>query len=76
MYGPSMEDFMDAHLLLQSVGAGITVRSAAELAERFHELVSNPTELEARGRAGREALLGHRGATQKNREIMERLLRK
>ena len=76
LYGPSMEDFLDAHQLLQSVGAGIMVRSAAELAERCLDLLDDPHELAVKGEAGREALLAERGATRKNFELARRLLEK
>jgi 3-deoxy-D-manno-octulosonic-acid transferase len=76
LYGPSMEDFLDAHQLLQGVGAGIMVRSAAELAERCLDLLDDPCELAVKGEAGREALLAERGATRKNFELARRLLEK
>jgi len=76
LYGPSMEDFLDAHQLLQSVGAGIMVRSAAELAERCLDLLDDPHELAVKGEAGREALLAQRGAARKNLELARRLLEK
>jgi len=74
LYGPSMDDFLDAHQLLQSVGAGVIVRSAAELAERCLYLLDHPHELTERGEAGREALLAQRGATRKNLELAKKLL--
>jgi len=76
LYGPSMEDFLDAHQLLQSVGAGIMVRNAAELAERCLDLLDHPQELTARGAAGREALLAERGASRKNLDLARRLMEK
>ena len=74
LYGPSMDDFLDAHLLLQSVGAGVMVRSAAELAERCLYLLDHPHELKGRGEAGKEALLAQRGATRRNVELAKKLL--
>jgi 3-deoxy-D-manno-octulosonic-acid transferase len=76
LYGPSMEDFLDAHQLLQSVGAGIMVRNAAELAERCVDLLDHPHELTVKGEAGREALLAERGATRKNLDLARRLMEK
>ena len=75
-YGPSMEDFLDAHSLLQSVGAGIMVRNAEELAEQCLFFLDHPQELEKRGEAGREALLANRGATRRNAELALELLKK
>jgi 3-deoxy-D-manno-octulosonic-acid transferase len=74
LYGPSMEDFLDAHELLQGVGAGIMVRSAAELAERCLDLLGHPHELAVRGEAGRGALLAQRGATRRNLELAMKLM--
>jgi 3-deoxy-D-manno-octulosonic-acid transferase len=42
LYGPSMADFQDAVLLLESVGAGIMVKDAAELAGRIEGFRSDP----------------------------------
>jgi len=74
LYGPSMEDFLDAHQLLASVGAGIMVQNEEELAERCLYLYAHPHELKERGEAGREALLAQRGATQRNLELARKLL--
>jgi 3-deoxy-D-manno-octulosonic-acid transferase len=71
-----MEDFLDAHQLLQGVGAGIMVRNAAELAERCLALLDHPHELAVKGEAGREALLSQRGAARKNLELARRLMEK
>jgi 3-deoxy-D-manno-octulosonic-acid transferase len=75
LYGPSMEDFLDAHALLSAVGAGILVRNDEELTERCLYLLNHPRELEGRGEAGREALLAQRGATQRNVELVRKLLK-
>jgi 3-deoxy-D-manno-octulosonic-acid transferase len=74
LYGPSMEDFIDAHQLLQSVGAGIMVRNGEELAERCLYLLNQPQELKRRGEAGKEALLAQRGATRRNLELAKKLM--
>ena len=74
LYGPSMEDFIDAHQLLQSVGAGIMVRNGEELAERCLYLLDQPQELKRRGEAGKEALLAQRGATRRNFELAKKLM--
>ena len=74
LYGPSMEDFIDAHHLLQGVGAGMMVQNAEELAERCLHLLDHPQELKRRGEAGREALFAQRGATQRNLELAKKLM--
>jgi 3-deoxy-D-manno-octulosonic-acid transferase len=74
LYGPSMEDFLDAHQFLSSVGAGIMVQNGEELTDRCLYFWSHPRELKERGEAGKEALLAQRGATQRNLELVRKLL--
>jgi 3-deoxy-D-manno-octulosonic-acid transferase len=74
LYGPSMEDFLDAHQFLSRVGAGIMVQNGKELTERCLYFWSHPRELKERGEAGKEALLAQRGATQRNLELVRKLL--
>ena len=74
LYGPSMEDFLDAHHLLAGAGAGIMIRSGEELTDRSLHLLDHPQELLERGRAGREALLAQVGATGRNLELARKLL--
>jgi len=74
VYGPSMEDFLDAHQFLSSVGAGIMVQNGEELTDRCLSLWNHPRELKERGEAGKEALLAQRGATQRNLELVRKLL--
>jgi 3-deoxy-D-manno-octulosonic-acid transferase len=75
-YGPHMEDFKDAKDLLEPVGAGIKVDNAAELAERMHYFLDHPTEAAKRGEAGRQALRGQTGLTQKAAEMIADIIRK
>ncbi len=74
LYGPSMEDFADAHQLLQRAGAGIMVKNAEDLADRSLYLLDHPQELKQRGEAGKEVLLLSRGATQRNAELARKLI--
>jgi 3-deoxy-D-manno-octulosonic-acid transferase len=74
LYGPSMEDFIDAHRLLQRAGAGIMVQNAEDLTERCLHLLNHPQELKKRGEAGKEALFSQRGATQRNLELARKLI--
>ncbi len=74
LYGPSMEDFPDARRLLENAGAGITVRNGDELAAQCLHLLENPQERESRGKEGRDALLGSCGASERNVELVRRLI--
>lgn len=73
-YGPSIEDFQDAHELLQEAGAGFMVKNGEELVERCLYFLHRPLELEKRGEAGKEILLANLGAAQRNAELARRLL--
>jgi 3-deoxy-D-manno-octulosonic-acid transferase len=75
-YGPSMEDFLDARVLLENAGAGVMVRNAQELAERCLFFLDHPQELERKGEAGREALLANRGATGRTVDLVKGLLKR
>ncbi len=73
-YGPSMEDFLDARELLESVRAGIMVQNMDELAEQSLYFLDHPQELQSRGGAGREALLANLGATCRNVGLARKLM--
>lgn len=74
LYGPSIEDFSDAHQLLQSVGAGVIVGSVQEMAEQGLYLLDHRLELKKRGEAGREILLAQCGAARRNLELAQRMI--
>jgi len=74
LYGPSMEDFVDAHELLQSVKAGIMVRNSEEMARRLLNLIRHPERTKSRGEGGKEALLAQRGAARRNAQLAGELL--
>jgi len=75
LYGPSMEDFLDAKAVLESVGAGVPVSDADTLAEKAVRLLDRPEELRERGERGREAVSKNRGAARRHAEVIDRLLR-
>lgn len=74
-YGPSIEDFQDAHELLQEAGAGFVVKNSEELVERCLYFLNHPAELKKRSEAGRETLMAHLGAAQRNAELARSLLK-
>jgi 3-deoxy-D-manno-octulosonic-acid transferase len=73
LYGPSMEDFLDAKGLLESAQAGILVATPEALAERLLWLLHHPEEALAFGWRAREAVLQHRGAAMGHAEVIVRL---
>ncbi len=74
LYGPSMDDFLDAKGLLEGVGAGIEVRNIDELLQRGMELLTRPGELKRRGQMGREVIYAHQGSAKRNAELAKKLL--
>lgn len=76
LYGPHMEDFLDARRLLESAGAGLTVTGGTDLAEQALYLLRNPEKAEAMGRAAREAIHASQGAALRHAEVVRNVLRK
>ncbi len=73
-YGPSMEDFLEAKELLNSAGAGFTVRNAGEIVSISRRFLSNPKERKIRGEAGRKAILARTGAAKKSIQLLSKLI--
>ena len=57
VYGPSMDDFLDAAELLEEAGGGIGVADEAGLFDTLSRLLHNGDERRRRGEAGRRALM-------------------
>jgi 3-deoxy-D-manno-octulosonic-acid transferase len=76
IYGPSMEDFLDAKDLLEKRGASVPVSTPGELGEKVLWLLGHPEESRAYGDRAREAVLKNQGAAEKHARAIERLLRK
>ena len=66
LHGPHMENFPEGAALLAEAGAGLAVRDAGALAEAAGRLLADGEGREERGRAGREAVLAHGGASARN----------
>jgi 3-deoxy-D-manno-octulosonic-acid transferase len=73
-YGPSMEDFLDAKAILESVDAGVQVSSSESLAERAIWFLNHPEALKTGGIRAREAVMNHRGAAEKHAKVIAQLL--
>lgn len=73
-YGPSMQDFLDARLLLERVGAGVLVTSPEMLAEKALWFLDHPEELKARGRQAREEILINIGAGERHARTVKGLV--
>lgn len=73
-YGPSMEDFSDAKILLEKVGAGFQVTGPEMLAEKAVWFLDHPDELKARGKLGREEILKNIGAGERHALAVMKLI--
>ena len=74
LFGPSMEDFEEARIQLETSGGGICVRDANELADRASDLLTHPAEARRLGRLARRALLLNQGAASRHARVVAELL--
>lgn len=74
LYGPSMEDFMEERRILEEAGAGRVVTGGNALGREIRDLLENPEKLLADGRKGKEAVLRHRGASERYARGIARIL--
>lgn len=73
LYGPHMENFLDAKELLEKAGGGREVRSPRDLAEHAIRLLEDEDARRGMGDRARRAVLNHRGASEKHAEAVARL---
>ncbi len=74
LYGPSMEDFLDAKALLDKTGGGIQVKNGEELTEKMLYYLFHPDKADAVGRSARKAVMLNKGAAEKHAAVVYRLL--
>ncbi|MBX3097490.1 MAG: 3-deoxy-D-manno-octulosonic acid transferase [Fimbriimonadaceae bacterium] len=65
LHGPHMMNFRDVSEEARRVSATSVASTPEELAEQLVRLLSNPEQRESMGRAGRELVERHRGASQR-----------
>lgn len=65
LHGPSVSNFSQEAGLLAQAGASWEVKNGADLREAVEELLANPERQQRMGQAGREAVQGQRGATER-----------
>jgi len=70
LYGPHLENFRWAEDILREAGVGQVVRDASSLADAARHLLENPEERRRLGEAALEALATHRGAAQRQAELI------
>ena len=72
LYGPSMENFLDAKRLLERSGGAIPVKNSRDLTEKAIYLLSHPREALRIGRLAHESVMSNRGAAQKHAAVIAR----
>jgi len=70
LYGPYMEDFLDAKALLDANSSGIQVSSPEMLAEKVLSLLKDPDLLKNYGDRAREAVFRNRNAGERHARII------
>jgi len=73
LYGPSMEDFLDAKDLLERARASVPVSTPGELGEKILYLFGHPEESMGLGDRAREAVLKNQGAAEKHARAIKKL---
>jgi 3-deoxy-D-manno-octulosonic-acid transferase len=74
MYGPSMDDFLEATELLEGVGAGLRVRDGHELLKTATWLLENPDESDRLGRLARDEIERYTSSARKHIEDIFRFI--
>jgi 3-deoxy-D-manno-octulosonic-acid transferase len=74
LYGPYMEDFLDAKSLLDANDSGIQVSSPEILAEKVIGLLKDPNLLKNYGVRAREAVFSNRSAGERHARIISDLI--
>ncbi len=74
LYGPSMEDFLDAKELLEVAGSGIEVKDVDHLSTKVVFLLRDEELLRRKGQAGRNLLQKQEGSSERNLMLVKKLL--
>ena len=74
LYGPSMEDFLDARTLLETSGGGRCVENADELVARAGHLLSHPEEARRMGELANTAVVANQGAARRHARVIAEVL--
>ncbi|CAN2040418.1 3-deoxy-D-manno-octulosonic acid transferase [Candidatus Magnetomoraceae bacterium gMMP-15] len=75
IYGPFMDDFIEAKTLLESSSASVPVTDSNDFIKKAEYFLSHPDEAEILGKKARNVILTHRGAAEKHAEVISKLWR-
>jgi 3-deoxy-D-manno-octulosonic-acid transferase len=73
LYGPSMEDFLEAKALLEGLGAGFMVRDKDSLVKTATWLLENPEDSKRLGKRAKEEIERNTGSAKKQVEWVLRI---
>ncbi len=74
LFGPHMENFIEASAYFVEQGAAIQVSDAAELTRQLARLLRDPGAREIMGQAAMVALAAHQGACERTATLLERFV--
>ncbi|MDE2058950.1 MAG: 3-deoxy-D-manno-octulosonic acid transferase [candidate division NC10 bacterium] len=74
LFGPHMENFIEASTYFVEQGAAIQVSDAADLTRQLARLLRDPAARERMGQAAMAALTAHQGACERTVTLLERFL--
>ncbi|SPD72114.1 3-deoxy-D-manno-octulosonic-acid transferase [uncultured Desulfobacterium sp.] len=75
LYGPYMDNFLDAKAMLEGKDAGVGVRDSETLAEKALWFFNHPEELRRAGERAKSAVMQNEGAAAKHAEVIKRLIK-
>ena len=75
IFGPYMESFFETAQLLKKTGGAVEIKDVEELAEKVSYFLADPQVRAAKGEELRQAVLSMRGATQRNMELIRKILK-
>lgn len=73
-YGPHMDNFLDAQVLLERNGGGVQVSGVEDFAEKVIRCLGRPDALKEMGEGARRATLKAQGAAEQHARVICRLL--
>src|SRR5574337_233203 len=74
LFGPHMENFVEASTYFVRRGAAIQVSDAADVVRQLARLLRDPSARDTMGQAAKEALAAHRGACERTVTLLERFV--
>lgn len=74
LYGPSMEDFIDARQLLETAGGGFTVKNTQELTDRIVQFIKHPEQYKEAADRARKVAQTEQGSARKQIALLKEII--